>query len=582
MGNPPYSGHSKNHGKWIDDLLHGTAKDQSVSSYYHVDGEPLGERNPKWLQDDYVKFICFGQSRIERSGQGVLAYITNHGFLDNPTFRGMRQSLMKTFSEIYVLDLHGSVKKRARKPAGKTDQNVFDIQQGVSIGIFIKRPGNTELAKVFHADLWGSRAEKYQWLFENHKGSTKWASLAPQGPFYLFKPLDTTGLATYQAAWKITDIFPVNVLGFQTHRDAFAVGFDRAGMEARFRDMRSNTVSDEEFRDRFKLCDNEDWTLAAARTAIKADDGWQNALVNCLYRPFDWRTCYFSEVAMDRPRHEIREHVLGRDNLCLLTSRQQADVGFTHALVTQNPAESCAVSNKTKEQNYVFPLYAYPETDSSKKALLDEAPAWPADPENDGRTPNLSAGFINALASAIGLEFSPVGVVPEKRYFNPSNVFDYIYAMLHSRSYRETYSHFLRLDFPRIPLPSSAKEFFSVAELGRQLRSLHLLDDTVTIPPEVRFPVAGDNIVARAHPKFVSQEDGGLGWLYINKTQYFEGITAEVWEFEIGSYQVLEKWLKDRKGRQLSYEDLTHYQRVIGAVYSTLSAMEALDQLIDF
>ncbi|WP_119390703.1 type ISP restriction/modification enzyme [Taklimakanibacter lacteus] len=583
MGNPPYSGHSANHGQWIDDLLHGAGKDKSVSSYYHVDGQPLGERNSKWLQDDYVKFLCFGQWRIERSGQGILAYITNHGFLNNPTFRGMRQSLMNTFSEIHVLDLHGSVKKRARNPSGETDQNVFDIQQGVSIGIFIKHSGKSGPAKVFHADLWGSRAEKYNWLFEKDQGSTEWEELTPQAPFYLFKPLDTTSLAVYQAAWKITDIFPVNVLGFQTHRDHFAVGFDYADMENRFREMRSAALSDDEYRERFKLRDNRDWNLADARKALRSDADWQQGLVDCLYRPFDWRTCYFSEVAMDYPRREIRQHVLGKNNICILTSRQQADAGFMHVLLSEDPAESCAVSNKTKEQNYVFPLYLYPSAEAdAAPELLSQASDWPADDRNGGRTPNLKKEFVAAIAEATGLTFAPAGDVTQAGRFNPPDVLHYIYAILHSGSYRETYSQFLMLDFPRIPVPKSADEFIQVAQLGGQLRSLHLLDDSVSIPKEVRFPVAGDNTVARAHPKFVMEEGSPFGRVYINTSQFFDGIAQEAWDFEIGSYQVLEKWLKDRQGRQLSYDDLTQYQKILGAINGTLSVMTTLDQIIEF
>ena len=577
MGNPPYSGHSENHGQWIDDLLHGVAKDQLVSSYYHVDGQPLGERNPKWLQDDYVKFLCFGQSRIARSGQGILAYITNHGFLDNPTFRGMRQSLMNTFTEVYVLDLHGNVKKRARNPSGDIDQNVFDIQQGVSISIFIKQPDKSGPAKVFHADLWGRRTEKYQCLLENDKETTKWEAISPQSPFYLFKPLDTTSLAKYEKAWKVTDIFPVQVLGFQTHRDAFAVGFDESDMEARFQSLRSDAEDDDAFRARFKLKDNRDWNLADSRKAIRANEHWKDALTRCLYRPFDWRTCYFSEIAMDYPRREIQDHFFNRSNLCLLTSRQQADVGFTHVLVSVDPAESCAVSNKTKEQNYVFPLFTYPNKVASK-TLWAAQEEWPADERNGDRRPNVNPEFVSALAAATGLNFDSLGHDGGEAAFTPFTVFDYIYGMLHSSGYRDAYGHFLRLDFPRIPLPSSAEEFANLAVLGRKLRSCHLLGSAATIPATVKFPIAGSNLVERGYPEYASD---GNGRVNISPTQYFDGVSAEEWAFEIGSYQVLEKWLRERQKRQLSYDELTQYQRIIGAVRETISIVRQIDELIE-
>jgi predicted helicase len=304
--------------------------------------------------------------------------------------------------------------------------------------------------------------------------------------------------------------------------------------------------------------------------------------VDCLYRPFDWRTCYFGEVAMDYPRREIKQHVLGKNNICILTSRQQADAGFQHVLLTEDPAESCVVSNKTKEQNYVFPLYLYPNAETvAAPELLTQASDWPSDESSAGRTPNLKKEFVTAIAEATGFPFTPSGEETQAGMFNPPDVLHYIYGILHSSSYRETYSQFLMLDFPRIPIPKSAGEFVNVTQLGKQLRSLHLLDNSVALPKEVHFPIAGDNTVARAHPKFIVQE-GALGRVYINTNQYFEGIAEEAWSLEMGSYQVLEKWLKDRQGRQLSYEDLTQYQKIIGAINGTLSVMATLDEVIEF
>ena len=231
FGNPPYSGHSANKGAWIDGLLKGQLPDGTkTASYYELDGQPLGERNSKWLQDDYVKFIRWAQWRIEKTGSGILAFITNHSYLDNPTFRGMRRALMNTFTDIYVLDLHGNAKKREVAPDGGKDENVFDIQQGVAIGIFVKEPGKTGPAQVHHAELWGKRQAKYDWLLDNGLETTPWQELAPQAPFYLFVPQNTDSLAEYQRGWKVTDIFPVNVLGFQTHRDHFAIDFDETAV----------------------------------------------------------------------------------------------------------------------------------------------------------------------------------------------------------------------------------------------------------------------------------------------------------------------------------------------------------------
>ena len=233
LGNPPYSGHSANKGQWISDLLHGKDGIETTGSYFQVDGDPLKERNPKWLNDDYVKFIRYAQRRIERTGEGVLAFVTNHSYLDNPTFRGMRQSLMETFDEMYLLDLHGNSKKKERTPEGGKDENVFDIQQGVAIGLFVKRANGADApARVFHSNLWGERemgseGGKYGWLATNDVYTTKWLELSPKSPRYLFIPRDDALAEEYEAGWSMTDVFPTNSVGVVTARDKLTIQWTR-------------------------------------------------------------------------------------------------------------------------------------------------------------------------------------------------------------------------------------------------------------------------------------------------------------------------------------------------------------------
>jgi len=272
LGNPPYSGHSANTGKWINDLLRGEG---GSANYFAVDGQSLNERNPKWLNDDYVKFIRFAQWRINQTGYGVLGFVTNHGYLDNPTFRGMRQALMQDFDEIYIIDLHGNSKKKEQSPDGSVDKNVFDIQQGVAIGIFIKyREKKAEYAKIYHAHLHGERAFKYHYLAEKDINTTTWTTLQPQSPFYLFIPQNVDLLEEYNQGWKITEIMPINVLGFQTHRDEFAIAFDENTMVQRIAEMRNKTVSDGDFASKYNINDNRDWQLNNSRNILKDDVEW--------------------------------------------------------------------------------------------------------------------------------------------------------------------------------------------------------------------------------------------------------------------------------------------------------------------
>jgi hypothetical protein len=594
IGNPPYSGHSANR-SW--EMKEGkrvlTFIGHLIQDYYSVDGQPLGEKNPKWLQDDYVKFIRWGQWRIERTGAGILAFITNHGYLDNPTFRGMRRSLMNAFTEIHVLDLHGNSKKKERAPDGSQDENVFDIQQGVALGIFLKEPGKAGPAKVFHADLWRVREEKYQRLFETDALTTKWAELNPQPSLYLFIPQQEGLRAEYEREWKITDAMPVNVLGFQTHRDDFAIGFESESLRNRIADLRTRSKSDEDLRELYGLRDNRDWKLCVARKQVEDDKHWERSLLPCLYRPLDWRHCYFSTVAMDYPRRELLDHVAGRKNVCLLVPRQLGVVGWRHVAASRDVAESCVVSTKTKEQNYNFPLYVYykqnTESNGQKRLPGHES-------AGETREPNLNPEFIGDLERRLELSFVSDGKGDLKKTFGPEDVFDYIYAVLHSPTYRTRYAEFLKSDFPRVPLTSDRELFRSLCGLGAELVAFHLLESPKLDKPIAGYPVIGPNIVEKGFPKYLGPgefEPGKskplpAGRVYISKPgaqseakgQYFEGVPPEVWNFHIGGYQVCEKWLKDRRGRTLTYEDLEHYRRVVTALGETIRLMAEIDSAI--
>ena len=299
LGNPPYSGHSANKGKWIRGLLRGKDGKETTGSYFHINGQSLGERNPKMLNDDYVKFIRFAQWRIERTGEGILGFITNHSYLDAPTFRAMRRSLMDTFDEIYVLDLHGNSRKKERAPDGGPDENVFDIQQGVAVGLFVKyADGRLGPARVFHADLWGARelgreGGKYAWLAANDVMSTEWKQLAPQEPLCLFTPRDESLAGEYESGWKVTDIFPVNSVGVDTARDKLAIQWSREAIGRVTSDFAE--LSHEEARTRYSLGrDTQDWKVAWAQKDVREHVGEDSHIVSVLYRPFDRRFTFYT------------------------------------------------------------------------------------------------------------------------------------------------------------------------------------------------------------------------------------------------------------------------------------------------
>ncbi|MDM3843723.1 MAG: N-6 DNA methylase [Aphanizomenon gracile PMC638.10] len=587
IGNPPYSGHSVNTGDWIKNLLNGKdiISSSKTESYFEVDGKPLGEKNPKWLNDDYVKFIRFSQWRIEKTGYGVLAFITNHGYLDNPTFRGMRQSLMKTFDEIYVLDLHGNSKKKEVCPDGSTDQNVFDIQQGVAIGFLIKyqnkehenkeQNSQKQLATVYHADLWGMRevydnkelvGGKYLMLAENDLSSTNWEKLAPNTPFYLFKPQNIDLRSEYEKMWRINEIMKVNVLGFQTHRDNFAIDFDEENITKRFQELRKNDLSNEEYAQKYNINDNRDWQLDKVRNIIRADNEWKDKIISCLYRPFDLRYCYYSDVVMDRPRKELLNHVFRKDNLCLLLIRQMQDsIPYSHVLISTIPAID-RVFSCSRGASTSFLLYLHP-TDTP--TLFDSPPTNAP----GGRKPNLSPEFITEFSQKLDLEFIFDGKGDKNKTFGPEDIFNYIYAIFHSPNYRQRYAEFLKIDFPRVPLTSNSALFWELVIKGDKLVKYHLMKETGT---EIStYPIPGSDIVEQVKYHENHQQ------IWINSEQYFDQVPQQIWNFYIGGYQVCQKWLKDRKGRELNFDDISHYQNIISIISETIQIMEDIDQIIE-
>ncbi len=552
MGNPPYSGHSANKGKWIDNLLKGKLADGGkTSNYYEVDGKPLGERNPKWLQDDYVKFIRFGQWRIEESGQGILAFISNHAYLDNPTFRGMRQSLMQTFNEIYILDLHGNVNKREISPDGSKDKNVFDIMQGVAITIFVKTLHESGLANIYHADLWGTRANKYAQLFEQDVTATMWNQLKPQSPFYLFVPQNMELLSEYNQGWKINDVFPVNSVGIVTGQDKNSVGFDRA---------ETNTLAQE-----FEL--------------------FNNVVTPITYRVFDERFVVYHSKAITRNRYEVMRHVINKKNVGLIFMRQVAlHNGYSHFGVSRALVDNRAFYSNKGITSYA-PLYLYKNGDKQK--ILFDASIWMPDEANGGRIPNVDPAFVKKMEQQLGLTFQPAQELTGLQNlstldstFTPEDIFHYIYAIFHSPTYRQRYAEFLKIDFPRVPLTSNVTLFRDLCVLGQQLVSLHLLESPAVRQSFTRYPIAGDNIIAKGYPKYVPPLKGQEGRVHINKTQYVEGIAPALWAFRIGGYQVLHKWLKDRRGRPLSFNELVHYQQTAVALQETMRLMTQIDDTI--
>jgi predicted helicase len=538
IGNPPYLGEGGKSEGWLGKLMDDYKKEPGGI-------ERLKERNPKWLNDLYVKFIRLSSHLIEKNGEGVLGFITNHGYLDNPTFRGMRWHLLQTFDKIWVLDLHGNAKKKEVTPEGKPDKNVFDIQQGVAIIIGVKKKESNSIgtmASVKHADFWGDRSAKYEQLERATVNSEKFDSLECKLPDFALTRRNFLLEASFKDFFGIDELMLVNSMGVMTKRDTISICFEKNDIAKVIEDFKRLERADLEKR-YSDIDDARDWHLEGVKRNI-ATHGTDN-IRPIMYRPFDFRHTYytpFSRGFLAYPVYEVGRHML-QPNFCLTTIRK-ADVvqNWTHAFCLDGIMVHHGIS--MKEGNYIFPLYLYPSEQD-----LDQSRHINFDPKLYAR--------LQALAN------HPAHGTPDE-----VQVFDYIYGVLHCPEYRATYAEFLKIDFPRIPWPASPEEFWDVSAKGTTLRRLHLMDPATIGPTPYPFRGEGDGKVEAL--RFAD------GKVWINKAQYFAEVPEVSWTFFIGGYQPAQKWLKDRKGRELSFDDVKHYQKIIRILAETDRIMKTI------
>ena len=522
IGNPPYSGESQNKGKWIMSLMEDYKKEPGSKT-------PLNERNPKWLNDDYVKFIRLAQHYIEKKGEGIIGFINPHGYLDNPTFRGMRWSLLKTFDIIYTIDLHGNSKKKETCPDGSKDENVFDIMQGVSINLFVKtgKKGKEEIGKVYHKDLYGLRQQKYDFLDGATLENVGYEEMKPMAPMYFFVPKNFDLQEEYDKGFKVDELFNVSSVSVVTAKDAILV------------DMNENNLF--------------------AKVKLEYGSADSSLIKRYNYRPFDDRFVYYDVQKIERPRETTMRQMV-HQNIALLTCRQLAGNEWKHVSVADGIVDDCRVSSKTKERGYVFPLYVYKENMGKEECIVNF---------NTEMYEKIAKGLNYYACAESNVLIDPISDYNGVLY--PQALFDYIYAVLHSPSYRERYKEFLKIDFPRIPYPTDWEKFRDLAELGEELRLLHLMEDMPS-KTGITFPVAGSLQV-----DCYRWQDNRV---YINAEQYFDGVPESAWNFFIGGYQPAQKWLKDRKGMTLSFEDVKHYERIIYVLQQTKRIMQEIDNII--
>lgn len=589
LGNPPYAGHSLNQNTWLGSLL---------ESYKTGDSGLKKPAQAKWLRDDYVQFLRLAQWQVEQAGRGIVAFLTSHSYLDNPTFRGMRLSLLRSFDEIYILDLHGNSKRRELAPDRIRDHNIFSIQQGIAIGIFVKRgdgqastnrssprpalytgsahtaPGvqanrsEERLATVYHADIWGPRAVykagqlsggKLGWLASHDLNNTPWQSSRPVAPFYLFTPRNNRHQAEYMANWSLPAIFSDNgdpAPGLVTCQDSFAISWTAEEAAGKIAALLA-TDDEAEARHLFRLCTQGQWDYLTARRALSSGL-WRNALGRIHYRPFDTRWTVFERHVAVHLRERVTRHMRAGPNLALVVGRagQVIDGGNAWDIVfcSRLPTE---FNLYRRGGNYLFPLYLYPASGTTRVA-------------------NLAVPFIAQICQRLSLNWLPDGAGDLLTTFGPDDIFAYIYALLYAPGYRLRYADFLKIDFPRVPLSTRVDLFRSLCMLGRALSRSHLLEQP--LPDAPTWTRIESTLVD--HVQYRADKHGG-GRVSICSGQHLDGVSPDVWSLTIGGYQIARKWLWDRRGCHLSPDELTRYSQIIASLQHTLELMSTIDSTIE-
>ncbi|HEX9587911.1 MAG TPA: type ISP restriction/modification enzyme [Bradyrhizobium sp.] len=534
-GNPPYAARSKNRGKWIK---------KQIKAYEIVDGEHFGERK-HWLNDDYVKFLRFAQLKIEARGDGVVGVITNRWWLENVTFRGMRQSLLNTFDQIHIFDLLGEAGQ-------KDDKNVFDITKGVAIALLVRN--SQAEPRIRYASIRGTRLQKYKAAADSSLNDLDWTDLNPSSPNYFLFPRTEVGRELYESFWSVGKIFEEGSTGVLTGRDRLSVAETDGALRDHLEALEGSAV-DREIETRFNLDQVEHWSLSDTRQLIREEGIRRNLIRKLAYRPFDTQYYYDHDALVFRRRHKVMQQMTG-GQVGLAVCRLTKGGDWRHCMIAGDPSDDSYVSDKSKERAYLYPLYFTQQpVRESKNAVVRESSINVEPPKNE----NLSSDFRAFLDSRYD------------HHYTPEEILGYIYAVLHAPAYRLLYAEFLSIDFPRVPFPESSEEFETLSGLGWALVQAHLLRELPRQGLAV-YHGKGDHVVETVR---YSPEERAIA---INKTQSFKSVPETVWEFRVGSHQVLDKYLKSRKGRTLSLDEINHVAAIVDSLAFTIEQMAKIDE----
>lgn len=546
IGNPPYSVSSQNYvdpetpfGKFYESYKENVRKE---------------ERNIQPLSDDYIKFLAFAHWKVKQAEKGIVAMITNNSYLDGIIHRDMRQKLLEDFDLIYILNLHGDAKRPKTTKDGKKDENVFDIRQGVTIGIFVK-PERAAKKQVFYQELIGQREEKYRFLDNHNVSDTKWIKLTPEEPYWFFVPKKFEEEEKYKSFHSVKNIFDKYTRGVVTSRDDFVIAGSKHELTTKINSFINSDLPLDLLKESFKLKDTKKWKVKTAQELLKKKGFNENIIYQYSYRPFNKRWIYYDDIVLERSRSSLMKSMI-QPNTALVLMRQVYWNNYSHFFITSDITDSRIFISRRGAAD-IFPLRLYNLEKKSQTQLLVSIQSEP-------KTSNIKKEIIDLLSFSY------------KNPVSPEEIFYYIYAVLYSNIYRQKYLEFLKIDFPRIPFTKNYELFKQLSELGKELAELHLLKSPLLNNPTCRFETVNKECDSYVRKPFYIEKEKRV---YINKNQYFTNVSLEVWNYYIGGYQVLCKWLNDRKGKTLSSDEINHYIKIIEALKQTIKIQNEIDKL---
>jgi predicted helicase len=553
IGNPPYAKLSANRTPNAESLV-----------------EPFkrmvaGERNVQPLSDDYIKFISYSLQVTSPNPLAIISMITNRSYLNGLIHRGLRSILIDSFGKITKLDCHGDNNVGEDVPKGYENENLFDIRQGVAIFSIVRT--NRKETEISVGEIWGTREEKYDLLNRSSLRTLTKKIEKPSSPNFFFKASNSDDEEHYTSLPSLIEIFGTGLAkadqgkrygnGIKSNRDALLIDFDKNALKRRIASLADFSISDDEIKRRYELEDSPYWNTKRERKKVNMKLADKH-LQPITYRPFDERWMWYQvdliQIGRGGASPNLFKHVLNRDNITLLASRNSQNPDFSSVFCTRHLSEM-KTADSTRA-SYCFPLYVYSSSDELNLFPSSEV--------------NLSANFIQRFQSVLGLETQK----SRTEILTPENIFYYMYAVFHSPTYRSRYAEFLKIDFPRLPLTGNVALFRALCALGKELVGLHLLE-VEGQKSKVKFVKGKTSNVEKGYPKYAD------GKVYVNEEHYFDGVREDVWEFHIGGYQVCEKWLKDRRGRELSAEEIVHYGKVVSALGETIRLMAEVDEVIE-